>query len=215
MRRVIDKLSISKFLSWFKRVPTLEGLEFAFNCGGKTFYKWKVTENMPILRLMMAKDYLDMLEIGAERQDVIAYLQTVQEAIKGDKIDKYKLAIVTEQLTQRLQMATNTEILYKLAGVYFVEANEKMESTTIDEVEEKAEFFKASMPIDRFFLASRLRDFLPHGNTSELNLQAFSKAESIERKERLTSLLLWLTSLTDTETTTGLYLSQEVEKLQK
>ena len=199
MRFTWFKLAVSWFAK-FKREPTTlegKGLEFAFKANGKRWYKWQVVEQMPILRLMMAKDYLDQLEVGAERRDIVAYLEVVTKAINEPNINRSKLAIITEQLSQRLQMVTNTDLLYRLAGVYFVTDSEVLEQTTIELVELKADAFKASMPISDFFLMSRLRDFLPSGNTSQLNLEAFSRAETVEQKERLQSLLLFLSSLTD------------------
>ena len=213
-----SKLSFSWLSSFFRRdesVSKLKGLEFAFNCGGKAFYKWQTVEAMPILRLMAAKDYLDMLEIGAEREDITAYLEVVKEAIKHDKIDKYKLSIITEQLSNRLNMATNTGLLYNLAAVYYVSEEEELETAKAELIEAKAEFFKESMPIEDFFLNSRLRDYLPAGNTSDMNLQSFSRGEQAEAKERRTSLLLYLSSLTDKETPTSLYLKQVLAKQKK
>lgn len=197
------------------KAVTVDGLQFAFNCGGRPFYKWPTVESMPVLRLMMAKDYLDALHIGAEKGDIIAYINTVAEAMNANTVNRANIAVISSQLEQRLKMVTNTEILYKLAAVYYVEAGEKKEVITIEEVEEKADFFKASMPIDDFFLTTRLVDFLPAGSISSLNLKAFSRAEQIERKERLTSLMLYLSSLTNKESDTSTYIKSELSKLQK
>lgn len=209
------------FLSWLpklKRVPeSLEGkgLVFAFKAGGKRFYRWKDIEAMPVLRMMIAKDYFEQLETGAHKEDVQAYIATVKNAINEPNLDRAKLAVITEQLEKRTKYITNVDLLYRLSAIYYVTKDDFLPNISIEQVEDRADFFKDSMPIDDFFLNARLRDFLPHGSISDLNLNTYSKAEIVERKERLTSLLLLNSSLTAKDETLIMSLKQRISTLQK
>lgn len=107
------------------------------------------------------------------------HVKAVDNILTKQKIDIYAIKGLNDQLKQRLDIALDTELLYKIASIVFFDRQENIEDYDYNYNAKKIERFK-KMP--GFFLQQSLMTLLPVLKDSDLNLAAYSTVvESLNR----------------------------------
>ena len=140
-------------------------IEYAFTCGGVDYYQFQDIFNLPYQRGLQALVYYREISLNIGRDDLIAHIDAVRKALSVDAktktIDINKAYILNEQLSVRVNLPTDTELLYKLASVVYFDGNEKPETYEFSYGAKKIEHWKKHSDTQDFFLQKPIQELLP------------------------------------------------------
>lgn len=165
-----------------KSSPTQEfSTEFAFECGGKKYYRFTDINTMPALRALHAMTIFQEMQMGISKEYLTKHVQKTKEILSDPKkININELVKVNHWLDERLKFIISKDIIYNIASVSIIEEGEIMGN--YDEVfnKRKIENWKANGK-EGFFLNKNLRDLVPflrkYGDYSLTYLDMVDKVE--------------------------------------
>lgn len=170
-------------LQKFKPTPKLSnGLVFAFECGGKNYYKYADINTMPALRALQTMTFFHELQMGVSKEYLTKHMAKMKELLSNPKaININELIKVNYWLEERLKFVISKDIIYNVASVSFIEDGE--DPTNYDELtnKRKIENWKQNKA-DGFFLDKNLTELVPflhkYGSYSPTYLAAVEKIEA-------------------------------------
>lgn len=140
-------------------------IEYAFTCGGIDYYQYEDVFNLPYQRALQALVYYREVSLNCTRDFLMAHVEAVRNCLtptEGKKvIDVNSVYVLNEQLSQRLQLPTDTELLYKLSSVVYFDMNENPTTYEFKYGAKKIEHWKKHMDVKSFFLQKPLRELIP------------------------------------------------------
>ncbi len=168
-------------------------IKYAFTCGGVDYFQFEDVYNLPYKRALQSLVYYREISLNADVNFLKDHVQAVKNCLtpkaKGGTIDLQSVFILNEQLSQRLQLPPDTEILYKLASVVYFDKNEKPETYEFDYGAKKIEHWKKHKSLKDFFLQQPILELLPFLRESGENLQTFQQLNQKIKTKHLEKVL--------------------------
>lgn len=165
-------------------------MEFAFECGGKRYFKFVDKNNMPALRGLEAMTFYQEMQNGVTNSYLKHHMTRMDEILSNPKsINIGEIIKLQYWLGERLKFTISKDIIYNIASVAFIEEGEN--PSTYDHAfnKKKIDNWKINAA-DGFFLQQSLRDLIPFlqlsGAASPMYL------ETVEKLERMISDLAQL-----------------------
>lgn len=150
-------------------------IEYAFTCGGTKYYQFADINNLPYERGLMALDVYREVEMRCSRDFLDRYQKAMEEILHdGRKIDIYKLNSMNEMLKQRLAMATDVDLLYKLASVAFFDKTENPCVYDAQYAEKKIAKWRKDAKVADFFSQKPLKELMPFLAKQKIDLNTYS-----------------------------------------
>jgi hypothetical protein len=166
----------------FKNLPTGECAVEAFRHNGKTYYHFK--DKMPAGRTLCALAIYEELRMRCTREYLDKHIRATEIILSAEKgrIDLGKLALINQNLKERLSLAPYPDHIYKLASVIFFDETESPFAYDFAYNQKKIEEWKKDSELLNFFLTTQFADLMPRLNTSGLDAQTyFMVSQMIER----------------------------------
>ncbi len=206
-----------KFLtdSKFKIVP-------AFELNGIKYYEAENVFNTPCIRALSAIKYYEEMRMKCNFEYLQAWTDAhenvVKEAIEaltvtkgnrlnlkevGEKLDLIKQR--NARLKERLALALDVELVYKLASVVYFDGTENPNTFEPTYGAKKIELWKKSEKMEDFFLRQPIKKLVPFLDGQEANIQAYSETVQKIKEQDWTEVLSLLSSVQKTKYTTASY----------
>lgn len=168
------------------------GLEVAFECGGKRFYKWVDERDIPVERFLAGLDVYEELEFRMTREYLDSLFTTVVElANKGRLV---QIANLITEAQKRLEHVAHAPLMYKLASVLYVAEDEDLYKYSLQYAGQKIQFWQEhEEDVNAFFLRLPIKDLIPLKDSSPIDLKKYSKAQA-ENESRVLNYHLSLLS---------------------
>ena len=149
-------------------------IEYAFTSGGTKYYRFADISNLPYERGLMALHVYNEVEMRCSRQFLLHYADTIDKLLHEQQIDIFKINQLNEVLKQRLMMATDTELLYKLASVCFFDKTENPAVYEPEYAEKKIAKWRKDKGVRDFFTQKPLLELMPFLRSVDTDLDTYS-----------------------------------------
>lgn len=179
---------LDKLLRRNKFPVTKHETKYAFTCGGIEYFQFTDFNNIPALRGMKTVVYYEELRMKCTLEFLKLHTEAVDNILMGQKIDVYAIKKLNDQLKQRLDIALDTELLYKIASIVFFDKAENIEDYDFNYNAKKVELWKKHKAND-FFLQQPLQELLPVLKDFPGNFQMYSQVVQKLNSLHLESLL--------------------------
>ena len=149
-------------------------IEYAFTCGGTKYYRYADITNLPYERGMAAMLAFNELQMRCSREFLVKYADSVDKLLHEQKIDIFKIQQLNELLKQRLTMATETDLMYKLASVVYFDKTENPAVYEPEYAEKKIAKWRKDKGVHDFFTQQPLTELKPSSMNVSTDLDTFS-----------------------------------------
>lgn len=171
----------------FKAFQNNEIAVEAFKHGGKTYYHFEDSFKVPAARAVCALAIYSELQMRCTadylRKHIAATEMLLNPADRKIKINE--LAIINNNLKERLNLAPFPDHIYKLASVIFFDETESPFGYDFEYNKKKIELWKRDPEILNFFLTMKFSDLMPFGSMSKQHAQNyFSMTELIDKNHQ-------------------------------
>lgn len=153
-------------------------IEFAFKSGGKKYYQFTDTFNMPYERGVAAIMVYNELDCKINRELLLRYTKRVNEILTSKNIDIYELKALNDMLRDRLALKTDVELLYKLASVVYFDKTENPYSYDQEYATKKIGKWKKDQSLQSFFSQKPLTELVPYLKSASSGLDAYSALQT-------------------------------------
>jgi hypothetical protein len=152
-------------------------IKYAFTVKGVEYFQFADFNNIPALRglkttvfyeEMRCKCTVDFLKLHTEAIDNLLLPKP------GKSINVYEIKKLNDQLKQRLDLALDIELAYKIASVVFFDKKENVTDYDYNYNAKKIAFWKANSGVQDFFLQQPLIELLPVLKDMQGNLSMYS-----------------------------------------
>lgn len=153
----------------------------AFKHGGKTYFMFDDTFKIPTGRALCALAIYDEFRMRCTREYLELHTRAM-EAILSDpkKINVQAIAVINQNLKERLALVPFPDHVYKLASVTFFDESESPYGYDFKYNEAKITEWKRDPNMLDFFLRTQFKDLIPHLNTLNGNAAMyFGVAEKV------------------------------------
>jgi hypothetical protein len=155
---------------------------FAFTAGGVDYYQFKDFSNLPPVRGLKTMVFHEEMRMKCSLEYLEKHTEAVDNILTSQKINIYNLKLLNDQLKQRLEIALETELAYKLASIVFFDKKEDIRDYDFEYNSRKIEHWK-KLGADAFFLLQPLQQLLPFLKDANENLNLYS--DMVEKLNRL------------------------------
>ncbi len=170
IKKLIERIKKSRNV-----FPTSEYvIEWKFAAGGVDYYGFADLNNLPYKRGLMALAIYNELDMRCSREYLLKHTKAVEDVLKAQEIDIFKIKRLNEQMQQRLSLNTETDLMYKVASVAFFDKKENPESYDAAYAEKKIQHWKKCGGVADFFLQQPLMELLPYCRNVDTDLDSFS-----------------------------------------
>lgn len=190
---------IKKLLSFFESPPKLKDpVKKEFTINGVVYYQFKDISKIKCQRALVVNDWYNELAMRCTRDFLIQHTEAVDKILNNPKeINIGKLAILNQQLKERLDMIYETDIIYKIASVVFFTKDEN--PYEYDDVlgNEKVKLFKEQVKKKdgwKFFYDRLFKGLIGSTNLSETDLKTYMEVGSQITKKHLETITTILSS---------------------
>jgi len=146
---------IKNLFAYRKQFRLIEGHQVieAFKIDGIQYYEFQDIYDIPCGRAFAIRDILEELSMRTTRPFLQAHVTAVQNILSNPKtINIPELAKLNQQLQERLDLIIDTEIVYKLASIYYFDDSEKPYEHSFKYGIEKINKWKRKDDMDFFML---------------------------------------------------------------
>lgn len=173
---IIRELAEVWRVEWDKRRKQKEKyrIEYAFTSGGTKYYQFADITNLPYERGLQALCVYNEVEMRCSREFLIEYQHTIDELLHKKEIDIFKINELNNILKQRLEMATDVELLYKLASVCYFDKTETPAVYEPAYAEKKIAKWRKDKGVRDFFTQKPLLELMPFLRSVDLDLNTYS-----------------------------------------
>jgi hypothetical protein len=169
-------------------------IEYAFTSGGIEYYQFTDFSNMPPLRGLKTMVFYEEMRLKCTMEFLDLHTKAVDEILNSTKINIFELKKLNDQLKQRLNIALDTELIFKIASIMFFDKNEDFTDYDFDYNAKKVLNWKNNDGAD-FFLHKPLQEILPILKDVNENLAMYSKVVEQMNTLHLENLLQNLPSV--------------------
>ncbi|WP_418894220.1 hypothetical protein [Limibacterium fermenti] len=163
-------------------------IEFAFEIKGVKYYQFQDVFNLPYERGLMALAAYEEVRMRCTREYLEKHVKACRTLLHDAKIDIYKLNALNEQMSDRLNLSLDTDLLYKLASVVFFDKKENPAVYEPDYCKKKIAFWKEHKDVTSFFLQKPLQELIPFLKDADFDLGSYS--ETVKRVNEIHSEVL-------------------------
>lgn len=170
-----------KFWKSDKITPTTYNTRVAFVINGRTFLEFVNPLEMPFDRAMNYLLISTEMDMRVDRKVLLEFTAAMKNVLTGDRVGSEKFIeayTLNKNLTERLNFALDTELIYKNCGVWFFEDNENPAKYSPERAADNIAFWKQHEDITAFFLSEPIRRLCPLLNDYNGNLKAYSQLEN-------------------------------------
>lgn len=170
---------MKKFLSKiFNSTPKLHRniehkINLAFELHGVKYYCFDDAFNVPYERALTALTYYEEFRMRCTRDFLKLHVKATDEALNKGKLTN--IAILNNQLKERLDFVIEPKLLYKLASVIYFDETESPLTYDFKYNDEKIKIFEENKDIKAFFLQNHIQQLVPFLKDVDLNLELYSK----------------------------------------
>ena len=136
-------------------------MEYAFTSGGRKYYRFSDINNLPYQRGRAALSAFNEIQMRCSREFLLAYTKAVDETLRSNNIDIFKLNELNSMLKDRLNLTADLDLCYRLASIVFFDSTEKPEVYEHEYAEKKIARWKKDMDVESFFLQQPLTELMP------------------------------------------------------
>jgi len=187
---------IQKIRTWYhnrkdpkKLFPNQKNLiEYAFTVGGIDYYQFNDTFNQPYERALFALAVYEQARMRCSREYLEKHVEVVRGILQSNKIDIFKLNMLNEQMSERLNLVIDVELLYQLASIVFFDKKENPAIYELDYCNKKIEHWKAHKGVADFFLQMPIIELMPFLESVEIDLDIYSELNTELNKIHLERL---------------------------
>lgn len=183
-------------IKWFKKlfnkVPKLHRniehkINLAFELHGVKYYCFDDAFNVPYERALTALTYYEEFRMRCSREFLKLHVKATDEAINKGKLTN--VAILNNQLKERLDFVLEPQLLYKLASVIYFDENESPLTYDFKYNSKKIKLFEANKDVNAFFLQHHIQQLIPFLKDVEVNLELYSRVVSEATELHLANIL--------------------------
>lgn len=182
LRRVIKQLFRRK--PKFKAFSNNEMAVEAFRHNGKVYYHFADSFKIPAGRAICALAVYEELRMRCTADYLRLHIEATRQLLNpaNGKIRLTELAIINNNLQERLNLAPFPDHIYKLASVVFFDDTESPFSYDFVYNQKKIAEWKKDGEILNFFLTMQFSDLMPFGSMSKEHVQNyFATTELIDQ----------------------------------
>ena len=95
------------------------------------------------------------------REFLLKYTSAIDEVLKSNKIDIFKIHELNSMLKDRLSLTADIDLCYRLASIVFFDSSEKPEVWEPEYGEKKIARWKKEGDVESFFLQQPLKELMP------------------------------------------------------
>jgi hypothetical protein len=183
-------------MNWFKKYiskrsnypVTKHETKYAFTCGGVDYYQFDDFNNTPAMRGMKTVVFFEEMKMKCTVDFLKLHVEAVDNLVRSTKIDIFEIKKLNDQLKQRLDLALDHELIYKLASIVFFDKKENIEDFDFGYNAKKIQHWKKHLAND-FFLLQPLQELVPVLKDIEGNFQMYSQVVQELNQLHLDNLL--------------------------
>ncbi|GEO08754.1 hypothetical protein [Segetibacter aerophilus] len=162
--------------------------KLAFTVAGRDFFQFADFNNMPALRGLKTTVFFEETKMKTTLEFLKLHTEAIDSVLNRSKIDIFAIKQLNDQLKQRLEMALDTELLYKIASIVFFDSNEDIRDYDFAYNLKKVEFWKKHKGAD-FFLLMPLQQLMPILGSISSSLPQYSEVVESLNQIHLDSML--------------------------
>jgi hypothetical protein len=149
--------------------------QYVFSSGGTDYYQFADFNNIPALRGMKTMVFYEEMKMKCSLEYLKMHTEAVDNILTAkDKIDIFDLKKLNDQLKQRLDIALETELVYKIASIVFFDSKEDVRDYDFSYNAKKIAHWKKHHA-DAFFLLKPVQELVPALKDMSGNLQQYSQ----------------------------------------
>ena len=183
-------------------IQTEYPVEPYFTCGGKQYYRYMDTNNLPAGRALAALKYYIQLKTNCDEQFLRYYHKAMEATLADQKAIKLeRLFELKNMLGDRLTWAFHPGIIMNYAAVLYLEEGENPYTFDEELNRRKVEHWKANASAEMFFFAEPFLRLIPYstaaGDSPQTYSHAIVEADLLHHKKILQLLSSMMTSSAD------------------
>lgn len=179
---------LNKILKRNKFPKLSHEVKYAFTCAGVEYFQFADFNNTPSVRGLKTMVFYEEMRMKCTLEYLHLHAEAVDNILTQDKINIFEIKKLNEQLKQRLNLAVDTEMLYKIASIVFFDKNENVEDYDYAYNAKKIQHWKKEVA-ESFFLQQPLQELLPVLKDFDGNFQMFSQVVEEMNQLHLENLL--------------------------
>ena len=183
---------INKFKEWYQEFETAKWnafarkhfpdhkfvIEPAFEVAGMQYFRFSDTANQPFERGLWSLAFYEEVRCRIDRDYLLEHTKAITDILREKTIDVFKINMLNEQMKERLELAMDVDLMYKLASVVFFDKNENPVLYDFAYNQKKIEFWKKHIGVHSFFLQKPLQELMPFLQTCNIDLETYSELNS-------------------------------------
>lgn len=162
----------------------------AFRHGGRIYYHFEDSFKVPAGRAICALAIYEELRMRCTADYLRKHIRATELLLNpgpDKKIKLTELALINNNLKERLNLAPFPDHIYKLASVIFFDETESPFGYDFSYNKKKIELWKKDPEILNFFLTMQFSDLMPFGNISKERVKSyFEMTELIDKTHHQT-----------------------------
>lgn len=145
----------------------------AFMSGGVQYYRFEKALEIPYERALWASAYYTELESKCSREYLLKFSKAMDASLNDKRIRYTDLAILNNQLKERLDFVVEPDLMWKIASVEFFDASENPYKYNQTHGLKKIAAWKKYEDIEAFFLRMPIGDLIPYLQQSGVDTPTF------------------------------------------
>ena len=154
-------------------------IEYAFEVAGVKYFRFNDVFNLPYERGLMSVAVYEETRMRCSREYLTEHCKAISEILRDpQKVDIFRINELNEQMKDRLNLATDVDLLYKLASIVFFD---KKENPVLYDAEynlKKIAFWKKHRGVADFFFQKPVVELIPFIRSSDFDLDSYSALNS-------------------------------------
>jgi len=148
-------------------------IEYAFSVAGVDYYCFNDVFHTPYERGLLALPIYEETRMKCSREYLQKHVEAMRKLLHEPKIDIFKINQLNEQMNERLSLALDVDLLYKLASVVYFDKNENPYVYEAEYCKKKIEHWKAHKGVADFFLQAPIQELMPFLKSQNFDLDAY------------------------------------------
>ena len=162
-------------------------IDFAFEIDGVKYYCFDDAFNVPYERALTALTFYEEFRMRCTRDFLKLHVKATDEALNKGKLTN--VAILNNQLKERLDFILEPKLLFKLASVIYFDESESPLTYDFKYNEAKIKKFEENKDTKAFFLQHHIQQLVPFLKDVNLNLELYSKVVNEVTEIHLANIL--------------------------
>ena len=151
-------------------------LSHAFTIGGREYLEFDTIYNLPLQRGNAAVLVYEEMRMKCTYEDLKGFVMAVNNILSGNQIklqEITQLKKLNDNLTERINLAFDPDLVYKLASVVYFDKNESPYEYDAAYAKKKIDFWKKHKSVSDFFLQEPIQKLIPFLKLPEADLQKY------------------------------------------